>query len=408
MIWATPWAWALAALAVLPLVAHLWSRKQPRTLAFPTLRFLRAASPVSRRLHRVQDWPLLLLRLAIMMAIAAAAAGPTVASAWRDAAWRARLHRVIVLDAAVPAERRARIVDDLRAGVASSVVIGPGEVVALLDEAIAQAALASRVMRTELAIVWAGDRGSLSTHDVADVPRSVGVRLVAVDSSTSTSDRDVTAGPPSVTIEATPDDLATRDVLQQRVQRLRLPAPTDAAVTVRWPGVDPKVLAATTDAPPVSPTPTVVSRALEAVASDPRVRDAADRTLAGRASTASGTLTSVADDLATSLEGVSLMRGWAEDGRIVIGLDADATSPLGWWSIVAAAEALVRFEKIDAAVPWTAQDIARAQREPAMPETSSLPGGLDTRVMWGLALGLLMVEQVARRRQAPPEVSDAA
>jgi hypothetical protein len=402
MIWATPWAWALAALAVLPIVAHLWSRKQPRTVAFPTLRFLRAASPVSRRLHRVQDWPLLLLRLAIVMAIAAAAAGPTVASAWRDAAWRARLHRVIVLDAAVPADRGTRIVDDLRAGAASSVVVGPGEVVALLDEGIAQAARASRLMRTELAIVWPGDRASVSTQDVADVPRSVGVRLVAVESSTSTSDRDVPAGPPSVTIEATPDDLGTRDVLQTRVQGLRLPAPNAGPVMVRWPGVDPRVPAATKDAP------TMASQALEAVASDPRVRDAADRSLDGRAATASGTLTSVVDDLATSLEGVPLLRGWVDDGRIVIGLDADATSPLGWWSIVAAAEALVRFENIDAAAPWTAEDIARAQREPAMPETSSLPGGLDTRVMWGLALGLLMIEQIARRRQVPPEVSDAA
>lgn len=57
MIWATPAAWALAILAALPLLAHLWSRKRPAPLPFPTLRFLRAASPVSRRLRRVQDWP---------------------------------------------------------------------------------------------------------------------------------------------------------------------------------------------------------------------------------------------------------------------------------------------------------------------------------------------------------------
>ncbi|MBA2355541.1 MAG: BatA domain-containing protein, partial [Acidobacteria bacterium] len=58
MTWASPWAWAFALGVALPLIAHLWSRRQPRTLPFPTLRFLTAASPVSRRLHRVQDWPL--------------------------------------------------------------------------------------------------------------------------------------------------------------------------------------------------------------------------------------------------------------------------------------------------------------------------------------------------------------
>jgi len=99
VIWASPAAWALAILAALPVVAHLWSRKRPMALSFPTLRFLRAASPVSRRLRRVQDWPLLLLRLAIVGVICAAAAGPTLSARWRQRAWQARLHRVIVVEA---------------------------------------------------------------------------------------------------------------------------------------------------------------------------------------------------------------------------------------------------------------------------------------------------------------------
>ena len=164
MIWATPVAWALALLAALPLIAHLWSRKRPAALPFPTLRFLRAASPVSRRLRRVQDWPLLLLRLAIVVVVCAAAAGPTLDARWRQQAWRSRLHRVIVVDADVAGATASAAVNDMRKDVASSTVLGPAEIADVFDDAIAQAERSAADRRTELVVVWSGSRTDARGH----------------------------------------------------------------------------------------------------------------------------------------------------------------------------------------------------------------------------------------------------
>jgi len=68
---------------------------------------------------------------------------------------------------------------------------------------------------------------------------------------------------------------------------------------------------------------------------------------------------------------------------------------------VSAREALTSME-IDSGERWNAGDLARANREAPVPPESSLPGGLDTRLAWGLALALLAAEQIWRRRRAAP------
>ena len=76
MLWRQPSAWfGLAALAV-PLLVHLLGRRRPTPLRFPSLRFLDVSKIVPARRHRLNDVPLLIVRMAIITAAVAALAGP--------------------------------------------------------------------------------------------------------------------------------------------------------------------------------------------------------------------------------------------------------------------------------------------------------------------------------------------
>lgn len=419
MIWAAPLAWALAVAAALPLVAHLWSRKRPRALAFPTLRFLRAAAPVSRRLQQVQDWPMLLLRLAIVLAICTAAAGPTLTSAWRQRAWHDRLHRVIVVDERVAASAAALIAGERR-GAASSVVLADDTIPRMLDDAVADGARAARSMRTEVVFVWDGSTSALTRADVDEIPASVGRRLRTVPASMTA---DVGTGAASLVIDAMPTDATARQRVQAAGQALRLPDAT-TELLVRWPTarpVDSQALprpsapAATTG---VVPLP--IRRALDDIAADVRVREAADRSREDGRSLAQGTDGTTGRWLANSAHLSPLLRGWFEaPRRLVIALDAAPTSPLAWWSIVSARESLARLDRRTMTTRWSEGDVVAAQRAAPVPPLGTMPGGLDTRAAWALVLVLLLVEGAWRGRgrtreteQAPgadaPEATDAA
>ena len=429
MIWAAPGALALAVLAALPLLAHLWSRKRPAALPFPTLRFLRASSPVSRRLRRVQEWPLLLLRLAIVAVVCAAAAGPTLAARWREHAWHTRLHRVIVVDADITGAAASAAVNDLQKGAASSTVLGPTELSDILDEAIAEADRSAAERRTELAVVWSGSRATLAAADVSDIPARVGIRLVPVgdvNEPAAHAATDATTG--GIAIET--DDAALRSLLQADVESLVLPSST-TSIRLRWTGKP-----AARQAPAsieCRGTREPVLRALDEMSADARVRDAADRSLtptanadlsaealsevsrakaerrtpnAGQAlvepasaeAAAEVSAEAPATVLARSASGEVLLRGWAEDGCLVLDLDAEPRSPLTWWALVSAREALARVDRMASTERWSADDLARVNRDGLLPADASLPGGLDTRRAWGVALALLLIEQAWRRR----------
>ena len=405
MTWAAPWAWALALAAILPIAAHLWSRRRPPTVPFLTLRFLRAASPVSRRLRRVQEWPLLLLRLAIVAAICAAAAGPTLVSPWREQAWRDRLHRIVVVDTAV-ATQAASVLQNDRQDVSASTVLGPAPVADLLDEALAQAARRARRMRTEIVIVWDGSRAALTPDDVVDVPAPVGLRLLPVESATRGAPAvRITGEALPITIQGDASDGSTRERMLAALRTLAIPRLV-SPIEVRWPG-------APNAAPgPAATTAPELRRVLDAIADDARVRDAAERSARDRRRPAHGVGTVVGRGLARAPDGKWLLRGWGEGDRLVLALDATPTSPLAWWSVVAAVEAIARPWNVAAAMDrWSPADVAGARREPTPPPASSLPRGLDTRGAWAAALVLLLLEQWWRRRRSTVsgvEVSDAA
>jgi hypothetical protein len=69
------------AFVAVPIVLHLVMRQQPKQLEFPALRFLRQRREANRRRLRLKQWLLLILRCAVLVALAAALARPSVASA---------------------------------------------------------------------------------------------------------------------------------------------------------------------------------------------------------------------------------------------------------------------------------------------------------------------------------------
>ena len=406
MIWAAPAAWALALLAALPLIAHLWSRKRPAALPFPTLRFLRAASPVSRRLRRVQDWPLLLLRLAIVVVICAAAAGPTLDARWRQQAWRSRLHRVIVVDADVAGATASAAVNDLRKDVASSTVLGPAEIADVFDDAIAQADRSAADRRTELVVVWSGSRTTLAATDVADIPARVGVRLVPIDAGT-TAPESAASSPPTGGIDIQTSDAALRESLLADLGTLGLPA-SATPIRLRWAATGCDEQRTARDGRVPAAKARRGAACTRQMSADVRLREAAERSLRSEAVTDRGPGGPSATVLARSSSGEVLLRGWAEGGCLVLDLDAVPRSPLTWWSLVSAREALARIDRLGPAERWSSADVARANRDALVPTGSSLPGGLDTRSAWAIALALLLVEQGWRRRGATARDRDVA
>ncbi|BCS33357.1 hypothetical protein TBR22_A25840 [Luteitalea sp. TBR-22] len=393
MTWAAPWAWALLVGVALPLVAHLWSRRQPTRRPFSTLRFLRAASPVSRHLRRVQDWPLLVLRTAIVAAVAAAAAGPTLMTMARLEAWRARLHRVIVVDASV-APAAAETVEQWQRTAASFELLPAAAPTQALPEAIARATSAARTGRAEIAIAWSGRATALPPRALADIPVPVGISLAPVTAAPAR------ASGGRLTIEAAADDGPAAARLREvastsRVRsavRLRLWLPGTAVPAAR-------VEAATREAVGV----------LDALASDPRLRAAAERSVrdARAIELAPGVRILAADAV-----GRPLLSGWAADSRVELALAATPGSPLALWTTALGREALERPEIDLAPVMWPAEALARATRQAQAPPVTTLPAGLDTRWCWGLALLLLLTEEWWRRRASradgSPEVRDAA
>ena len=394
MTWLLPAAWALAAAVVLPLVAHLWSRHTPKTLPFPTLRFLRAASPVSRRLRTLQDWPLLLLRAAIVVVVAAAAAGPTLATRGRLARWQARLHRVVVVQAEVGPRVEATVAG-LRQGADSSDVVNTGDWDARLTTAGRLAGRSAAQQRTEVVYVWDGTRHRLGAGELARLPAAVGISLQPVPGPSPAAPsftRDGTALPLDLVVAE--HDAKARGALREALALV--PGATgDGRVVMFWPGA--LIRAAATPTGVVEPD---VRDAFAQVAGDIRIREAASRsTRDGRA--AAMTFPASAQVVARGVDGTPLLRAWADGHRLALGLEAEPTSPLALWAAVAGLDAMAAPRHWAAAAGedgWTPDAIASAVRDASLPESAALPGGVDTRAAWALALGLVIVEQWWRSR----------
>ena len=73
-----PWVLALVALAAVPLLLHLVRRETRRRVPFPALRYLQSAERLNARSMRIRDWLLALVRVAVVVLLAAAASRPLI------------------------------------------------------------------------------------------------------------------------------------------------------------------------------------------------------------------------------------------------------------------------------------------------------------------------------------------
>src|ERR1041384_8847764 len=72
-----PWALPGLAAAAIPLLLHLFARREPPTVVFPATRYLAETARAHHRRLTLQHWLLLLIRTLLVVALALAAAGPT-------------------------------------------------------------------------------------------------------------------------------------------------------------------------------------------------------------------------------------------------------------------------------------------------------------------------------------------
>jgi hypothetical protein len=382
--WAQPAAWVLAAGVLLPLAAHLLSRRPPRALPFPTLLFLRATPSVARRLRSLQDRRLWALRTLVVLVVAGAAAGPTLVTRSREASWEPPLFRVVVGAAGATAGGGpAYATTSVRDGLAAAI-----EDLTHMDGA-----------RREIVVRWDGRRDEFEPADLDRVPAAVGIRLevhapvIAPEGTRATG----------VIIGAASEDELTRQRVIDALPAFGLSG-AEADVAVLWPGHH--------EAEAWLSGATPAGRALQAwqrrMRSDPRLADAARRSR--RDVRASGGLRhrSVLAPLAVGLDGDVLLWGAETAAGPLLVVDGRPSDPLGVWSVAVALDALRGYGgwRADAGESWTADELAAAERPPPQMVGGRLPSGLDSRWWWAAALVLLMVEGQARRLAGRAPASD--
>ena len=187
MIWQNPWAFiGLLALAI-PVVIHLLGRRSARVRRFPSLRFVAASQPISIRRTRLEDVPLLIVRLGILAVAVAALARPLLLTADRERDLGRALARAIVVDTSASMSRQTaageravtvarsdarRLADEA----SPSVVVETAAVAGSIPGAVAW--LETRPGRRELVIISDFQTGALDGRDLAAVPPGMGIELV--------------------------------------------------------------------------------------------------------------------------------------------------------------------------------------------------------------------------------------
>lgn len=329
-----PWAWLMAAAVALPIAIHLLSRNRSRRMTFPTLRFLEATtlSAVTRR--TLQDWPLLLVRAAVVTTGVAALAAPIFVTPAREAAWASRVARAVVLD-----DRAAPPEDELR-----SAAVGATFARVHVRDAVSDAArwlAAQRPAHREVVVLSAFKRGAVDAADFVGVPPDVGIRLVRSSNGTVVREREISR-------------LQLRDEGVVRViERLTLgPEVTE----VREMHAD-----------PVSPVPITV----KAAADEQAAADAALRAVLRRG---------------LRLPPVGLLQPieveWTGDvASLAASIESRLAAPLDGWE----------------PEPMSDAELAALSR-PASPAADARPDDLgDRRTLWALVLVLLGLETWLRR-----------
>jgi hypothetical protein len=179
VFWLTPIAWWGLATIAIPIAIHLLTRQQTRRVPFPTLRFLHPTRLAALRRRSIHDWPLLLIRVAILAVATAALAGPVFVSSTRSVEWQTRVARALVVApaAAPPPEEQRAVQEEVRTSFASAVFRPATHLPDGLRDAsdwLQRQAPAAR----EIVILGDLKEGVITSADLALVPPTVGLRFM--------------------------------------------------------------------------------------------------------------------------------------------------------------------------------------------------------------------------------------
>lgn len=173
--WIAPAALIGIALIALPIAIHLLVRQHARTLAYPSLRFLRETQLAAFRRRTIQDAGLLTCRALIIAMAAMALAGPLVQTSSRTARYAARVSRAIVTTGAID----EGLVTGLKTNAFASADFRRAAIADALTDAMRWLDQQPPSTR-EVVIVGAFPRGSITDGDLASIPEDVGVRFQMV------------------------------------------------------------------------------------------------------------------------------------------------------------------------------------------------------------------------------------
>jgi hypothetical protein len=367
----------LLAVAV-PILIHLLGRHQSRIERFPTLRFIGTSRLNPTRRRRISDWPLLLVRMAIVALAALALSQPVLR---QRPATATELTRAIILDTSAsmyrltpagPAAslRAQQVADSLSVGVISSRV-ETGSPADAIEGAVAW--LATRPGLREVAIVSDFQRSGFDSVSLAAIPAGIGISLAPIPVTQTTIPR--TAPDLGISTFGGSGDAAGADAAWRAIGRAR-PPEGDGRIAIIYRAA-PMADALSKSTVPIDST--WMARIVAAVEQDP-------------------TFASV---------GPGAIRVGRNGARLAIFVQDDAGSlasaALNQALLRAVSTAPARAESDTAT--WPAAELSRWQRAP-QPGTTGPRTGSDGRLFWALALLLIGLEQWLRSREREAAVTE--
>ena len=385
VLWLAPAAAVGLVLLALPLLVHLLSRHRSRRVQFPSLRFLPKSQVAALQRRAVSDWPLLLLRMMIVAAAVAAVAAPVFVSDARRAAWQARVARAVIVADEAP-ETIAIAQDEADTSFVSSRIDASALADGVQDAArwLRDQPPAAR----EVVIVGDVREGAIAARDFDVLDPHVGIRFLPT----------VSEVPKHRSMTAVVDDNGSAVALRVSVE-------ASANATT----ITPEAGSATL------PRVQVIAAAAEQAYADALLRavlregmvsgELAERAVRFEFEGADRTPlpTTPPDDewMRQALEGAINARGGAVDGVLVVHPAMRAMDPRAPRLVAdVIADALTSSLGPLEARRISPATLARWSRPSGGSPENVLPGDEgDRRWFWGACLGLLAIEQAARRRR---------
>ena len=178
--WVAPAALIGLGLVALPIAIHLLVRQQARSLAYPSLRFLRETELARFRRRTLQDAGLLLCRVTIIALAGVALAGPVLQMSSRTTRQAGRTSiAVVALEGADEA-----LISTMTAGAFASAAFRRPAIADSFADAMRWLAQ-QRPSSREIVIAGTLRRGSVTEGDLRIIPTEIGVRFNAVPAPSS-------------------------------------------------------------------------------------------------------------------------------------------------------------------------------------------------------------------------------